>query len=77
MMTHTTTAAAGEILAGHSMDYTMQIHYARRADGQWFTRCQSRHPRYGYRWGAWRPSSGPSGFTSSTGQIARLPKGGR
>lgn len=64
------------ILTGYSMDYTFQIHYAQRADGQWFKRIQDRHPRFGYRWTAWRAACEPdlSRFRPSTLK-ARLPKG--
>lgn len=59
----------------YSMDYTAQIHYAKRADGQWFTRCQFRDPRYGYKWGAWRAcSAGMAEGSTPTERKARLPK---
>lgn len=65
-----------EILSGYSMDFTMQIHYAQRADGTWFSRCQYRDSRYGYKWSAWKVTRQPhpEQFLSSTGKIARLPK---
>lgn len=34
--------------------------YARRDDGQWFTRFQDRHPRFGYRWTRWTPTTEPA-----------------
>ncbi len=73
MENNTTTAAPNMILESYSMDYTTRIHHAVRADGQWFTRMQERHPQYGYRWTAWRATS-VAGEGHSTGRKARLPK---
>jgi hypothetical protein len=79
MMTNTTTPTAtpNAILRGCSMDYTMQIEWAMRADGQWFKRLQYRDQRYGYKWSAWTTSVAPYTFTSPTGCNARLPKEAR
>lgn len=67
-------AGMAAILETYSADYTTKIHYAQRADGQWFTRIQRRDPRFGHKWGAWRPvPAGPERGTS-TGQRARLPR---
>jgi hypothetical protein len=71
----TMTATANRILRGFSMDFTMQIEHAMRADGVWFRRCQFRDARYGYKWSAWKPATAPTAFTSETGRTARLPKG--
>lgn len=69
---------ANMILRSYSMDFTMQIEHAQRADGQWFRRCQYRDTRYGYKWSPWKETgSGPYGQSSETGRIARLPKGGQ
>jgi hypothetical protein len=65
---------ANQILRSCSMDFTMQIEHAMRADGVWFSRCQYRDARYGYKWSAWRQTSAPTSFTSETGRKARLPK---
>lgn len=65
--------AASWIHEGHTSDFQNRKQVARRADGVWFVRYQDRHPRYGYRWGAWRATSdqgNPLGFTF---KIARLP----
>ena len=75
-MTNTTTtgtAEAGTVYEGTTADYTARIHYAMRADGQWFVRYQERDPRYGYRWGAWRQGGAPS-VLRATGRKARLPR---
>jgi hypothetical protein len=50
----TTMAKAIEVRRASTSDYTSEIHLAERADGVWFERQQTRHPLYGYRWGAWR-----------------------
>lgn len=64
-----------QILRSYSMDFTMQIEHAQRADGTWFRRCQYRDARYGYKWSPWRavPNS-PTGHVSETGRSARLPR---
>jgi len=65
---------ANTILRSYSMDFTMQIEHAQRADGQWFSRVQYRDTRYGYKWSAWKPvGSGPE-HGSETGRVARLPR---
>ena len=78
MMTETNPHIANveplEIVRGCSMDFTMQIEFSRRADGQWFSRCQYRDARYGYKWAAWRRAAAPYQFVSPTGRKARLPK---
>ncbi len=58
-----------------STDYTMTHQYARRADGQWFTRTQSKGP-WGYRWNAWRECCEPGSerLRKCEGRKARLPK---
>jgi hypothetical protein len=62
------------ILDSHSMDFTMRIQHAMRADGQWFRRLQERHPRYGYRWTKWTPVPAPATVAPDSGFTARLPK---
>jgi hypothetical protein len=41
--------------------------YAQNAGGQWFTRSQERHPRYGYRWSRWTPAAEPQRATWDEG----------
>ena len=38
----------------YTADFTSKINMARRSDGRWFTRIQTKDARYGYRWTAWR-----------------------
>jgi hypothetical protein len=59
-----------------SADYTVINQWAKRADGQWFTRSQYKDPRYGYKWGRWRETterSLPLRLTP-TRVTARLPR---
>ena len=66
---------ASRIIRSFSMDFTMQVEHAQRADGTWFRRCQYRDARYGYKWSAWQQVvNGPSGHASETGRTARLPR---
>ena len=65
------------IYGTYTADYTTQIHWAHDKEGRWFKRFQERHPRYGYRWGAWKPAGSPPRLISNhpaTKQKARLPK---
>lgn len=63
-----------EILEGTTADYSTKVHYAARADGQWFVRYQDRGP-WGYRWGAWQATAAQDARAyRSTGRKARLPK---
>lgn len=57
-----------------SSDYTTLINHAMRADGQWFIRYQQRHPRFGYRWQAWRETAMTPDRLRDTGRKARLPQ---
>jgi hypothetical protein len=63
------------IYRSYSMDYTSQREHAQRADGQWFTRRQSRG-RYGYRWSAWEMTTGKpeQAYVDPYAGKARLPK---
>jgi hypothetical protein len=67
-------AMNSKIYSSFSMDFTFEIHHARRADGQWFSRHHEKAGGYGWRWTAWRKSSEPD-FTRSrlTQNTARLP----
>lgn len=62
------------IFESHTMDFTARVQHAQRADGQWFSRVQSRHPRFGYQWTAWRPSAAAPAHASLGLGRARLPK---
>jgi len=58
-------------------DYRTQIEWAHDKEGHWFKRFQERHPRYGYRWGKWKPAPSPPRLISThpaTTKKARLPK---
>lgn len=57
-----------------SADYTTRIHYAQRQDRQWFVRYQERHPRFGYRFTAWRMTPSVPATAWNTGRTARLPQ---
>lgn len=61
-----------ETFTTYTMDYTGQVEHAMRGDGRWFSRCQYRDPRYGYKWGAWRPSSAPDRCVPGTGRMRRI-----
>ena len=68
----TTTNKMVEIGRGNGS--SVQHHYAKRADGQWFVRYQDRSA-YGYRWTAWRKCSAPSTWYADPYLgLARLPK---
>jgi hypothetical protein len=65
------------IYGTYTADYTTQIHWAHDKEGHWYKRFQERHPRYGYRWGAWKPSPTAPKLISNhpaTTKKARLPK---
>lgn len=62
------------ILESFTADYTAKVHHAQRSDGQWFTRMQERHPRFGYRWTAWRTTTYCPDRAFPTTRTARLPK---
>lgn len=75
-------APAGTIFHGYTSDYSTQLQWARREDGQWFTRGQDKTPR-GYRWSAWRKGGPPREGASLHGggnvgpvRMARLPAEG-
>lgn len=72
----TTTQTTG--FETFTSDYTGRINIARRADGQWFTRIQSKDPRYGYRWGSWRETSSHDAYSEDVQRLRpvtwRLPK---
>lgn len=68
--------SAPRILESFTGDYTGIIHHAQRADGAWFQRFQERHPRFGYRFGAWKRTSCGPDYGRDTGSTARLPKDG-
>ena len=65
-----------DVLETTTADYSSLIHFAQRSDGQWFVRYQRRDVRYGYVWGKWQPSIGPSEDRKprATSLTARLPK---
>lgn len=50
-------AKAVETFTAYTMDYTGQIQLARSESGRVFERHQFRDPRYGYKWGRWKPAS--------------------
>lgn len=75
---NTTTMPANEVFESYTMDYTAKVHFAVRADGQWYKRVQVRDPRYGYRFTAWRACTTPDLSADGrpmirTGRKARLP----
>lgn len=77
-MTATKTAPAKSktvIYESYTMDYTAQVHFAQRDDGQWFTRIQQRG-HWGYCWTAWRPVSAKpeNARVGCYPRYARLPK---
>lgn len=47
-----------QVFRAFSMDFTFEIHHAKRDDGQWFSRRQERTSR-GYQWSAWGKSVAP------------------
>ena len=73
-MTTATSTAPCTIIETFTADFTTRVHHARRVDGQWFTRMQEKHPRFGYRWSAWRATSVAPEGGHDTGRKARLPK---
>lgn len=62
------------VLETFTADYTTVVHHARRADGQWFTRCQERGP-WGPRYTVWRKVAYGPERGRETGRTARLPAG--
>jgi predicted RNA methylase len=75
-------APAGTIFHGYTSDYSTQIQWAKREDGQWFRRGQDKTPR-GYRWSGWVKGGPPNERASIHGsgnvgptRMARLPQEG-
>lgn len=58
-MPTTTTRPTAAIQLREATGTSARVHYAQRVDGQWYTRLQDRHPRYGYTWTRWTPCDAP------------------